>query len=209
MATLPRAAYIPFDTDMGLDPAVELAAGFLKRVGADEAAIVILPEKRVLGVSGPLQRFSRNRTVLTPRNANQSALAYGHPALVCAPGLKELELARRYTRDNPVVVVEDPSFSCGFWADEIGALNLVERRIHMTTRPERHRKILEGIDYAGTNGWGDAPGKRDLHRYLAELAEIDALDKNEILAHQLVHGRHGHYGSLTCLGREIDRARHG
>ncbi len=207
MATLPRAAYIPFSSDIGFDRAVTLAAGFLNHVGGAETAIVIAPRKRVVDFSPPLRRYSQGRTVLTPLNANRSALGYGHPALVYAPALKELELAQRYARDSPVVVVEDPSFSCSRWADEVGAMNLAEKRIHSVRRSENHQKILERIDFAGNNGWGDAPGKRDLRRHLAELARISELDKAEILAHQLVHGKHGNYGSLSYLGEEIDRVR--
>ncbi|NKY86547.1 hypothetical protein [Nocardia veterana] len=185
---------------------MELAAAFLSHQGAASTAIVIVPQMQILNYSSRLQRFSQNRTVLTPQNAHQSRIGYGHPALVYAPALKELELAQRYTRDQPIAVVEDPSFSCAAWADEIGAINLVERQVHSVSRSADHQKLLERIDFAGNNGWGDAPGKRDLRRYLAELAEIGALNKEEIMAHQLVHGRHCHYKSLTYLSDEIDRA---
>ncbi|WP_169812183.1 hypothetical protein [Nocardia xishanensis] len=208
MIALPRAAYIPFRRETGYDPAVEMAAAFLERLGACSSAIVIVPQKGTLDYSGPLKQYARNRTILTPRNSNQSPIGLGHPALVYAPALKELELATRYTRDSPIAVVEDQFFSCARWADEIGAVNLVELRIHSTERSVAHQRILERIDFAGDSGWADAPGKRDLIRHLGELAEIDALDKDEILAYQLIRGRYRYSEFLARLGEEIDGFQH-
>ena len=204
MSELPRAAYMPFRAELGFDPAVELAIAYLNHVG-DSGSIVVVPLTNTIRYSPPLERYSKRRTVLTPKNSNRSQIGYGNPALVYAPSLKELELASRYTRDSPIVVVEDLSFSCARWADEIGAVNLIEKRIHSTDRSAEHQQILEAIDWAGNNGWFDAPGKRDLHRALGDLVALGKLDKEEILAYQIVRGRHGHYNSLVHLGKEIDK----
>ncbi|MGY2025978.1 hypothetical protein [Nocardia gipuzkoensis] len=206
MTATPRAAYIPFRAEVGWDAAVELAAGFLVRAGADANAIVIVPQKGTLSYSTVLKQYAQNRPVLTPRNSNQIGIGRDHPALVYAPALQELELAMRYVRDHPIAVVEDPSFSCSRWADEIGAINLIDQKTHSIQRSPEHQRILERIDWAGNNGWGDAPGKRDLRQCLDELAQLGEIDKEEVLAYQLVHGRHGFYESLRRLGEEIDRA---
>ena len=206
MSELPRAAYIPFRAESGFDPAVELAIAYLNHVG-DAGSIVVVPLTNTIRYSHLLERYAKRRTVLTPRNSSRSRVGYGHPALVYAPGLKELELASQYTRDCPIVVVEDPSFSCARWADEIGAVNLIEKRIHSTHRSSEHQQILEAIDWAGNNGWFDAPGKRDLLRALDDLVALGKFDKEEILAYQIVRGRHGHSDSLIHLSKEIDKFR--
>ncbi|MBY8863166.1 hypothetical protein K7711_42325 [Nocardia sp. CA2R105] len=200
-----RAAYIPFRPEAGYDPAVELGVAFLDRIGAHTTAIILAPQKSSIEYSQPLKRYATNRTVLTPLNSNRIGGAFGRPTLVYAPALKELELAMRYAGDQPIAVVEDSSFSCARWADEIGAINMVERRFHAVDRSQEHQRILERIDFAGNNGWGDAPRLRDLRRHLGELQQIDALNKDEVLAYQLVRGRHGFYESLTHLGKEIDK----
>ncbi len=105
--------------------------------------IVIAPQICAVSCSTLLKQYVQNRVVLTPRNSNQSHIGYGRPALVYLPALKELELAMRYTRGDPVAVVEHPVYSCARWADEIGAVNLVEHRIHATQRSMQHQKLLE------------------------------------------------------------------
>lgn len=204
MVSLPQAAYVPFHPEIGFDRAVELAKAYLHEVGGNNA-IVVVPLKTTFEYSEPLKNYARDRTVLTPRNSNQNMIGIGHPVLAYAPALKELVLASRYAGEKPIAVVEDPSFPCTRWADEIGAINLVEQKVHTVQRAPEHQKILEAIDWAGNNGWGDAPGRRDLRRHLEELADLGALDKYEVLAYQIVRGRHGFGESLQRLSEEIDK----
>ncbi|MFR9774312.1 hypothetical protein [Nocardia sp. SC052] len=184
---------------------MELATEFLGQVGAAADAIVVVAQKGTLGYSGVLERYADNRTVLSPQNEHEVRIGYGHPALVYAPGLKQLELATRYVQDRPIAVVEDPSFRCVRWAEEIGAFDLVELKIHSSARSAEHQRILERIDRLGSDGWRDAPGKRELRLCLHDLLRLGVLDKDEIIAYRLVHGKRALYESLTHLGDEIDR----
>ncbi|MBF6352051.1 MULTISPECIES: hypothetical protein [Nocardia] len=116
---LPRAAYIPFQPEYGYNRAVELAIPFLDRVDA-RGTIVVVPQKNTLTFCAPLNTYAKGRPVLTPKNSNQSGIGYGRPALVYAPGQRELALATEFARNAPIAVVEDAGFSSSRWADETG-----------------------------------------------------------------------------------------
>lgn len=204
MTELPRAAYIPFQPEHGYDRAVEIAIAYLDRVGA-RGTIVVVPQKTTLTYCTPLNTYATGRPVLTPKNSTQSGIGYGHPALVYAPGLRELALATKFVRDAPIAVVEDAGISASRWADEIGAANVIEQRVHAVDRSAEHQRLLERIEFAGNNGWGDTYGLRDLRRLLGELQERSLLDKDEVLAYLIVHGKAHHYDALVRVGKEIDK----
>ncbi|MEV0111330.1 hypothetical protein AB0H42_34085 [Nocardia sp. NPDC050799] len=204
MTELPRAAYIPIQPEHGYNRAVELAIAFLDHVDA-RGTIVVVPQKNTLTFCAPLNTYAKGRPVLTPKNSNQSGIGYGRPALVYAPGQRELALATEFARNAPIAVVEDAGFSSSRWADEIGAVNLIEKRIHAVDRSAEHQQLLERIEFAGNNGWGDAYGLRDLRHLLGELQERSLLDKDEVLAYLIVHGKAHHYDALVRVGKEIDK----
>lgn len=196
------SVYIPFQPEFGYEKGVALAIAYFQREGLQP--IIVAPNKTVLEFVPPLKSFARGRTVITPMNTGRVAGGRGNPALIYAPDLKQLELGLEYARGNPVVVVEDASYSCERWADEANAINLLDRKVHSVERTAEHEEILKAIDWAGNNGWSDAPGKRDLLRHLGKLKAHGWLDRDEIIAYQLVKGRHGHYESLNRLSKLID-----
>ena len=42
--------------------------------------------------------------------------------------------------------------------------------------PEGLTEALDRLEFAGNNGWGDAPGKRDAKRILGEMRSVGSLD---------------------------------
>ncbi|AYJ49014.1 hypothetical protein [Rhodococcus sp. P1Y] len=204
-ADFPTAAYFPYNPDTGFDAPVQLAIAFVLR--HDPNPTILVPSIGSLSGTRSLESFAKKRPVLTPLNEGRSHAVRGSAMLVYAPALKELELAMRYGRRGSIAVVEDPSWLADRWADEIGAANLgsVPPRIHSVSRTPEHERILKAIDWAGNNGWHDAPGKRDLIRLLGELNGIGKLDKGEVVAYQLVHGRNHRYQSLLGLEKQVDK----
>lgn len=203
---LPTAAYFPSDSPYSAEASVELAIAFVLQ--HDPNPVVVVPYTRTLSWCEPLESFAKKRTVLTPLNDGRVRdNTRGRGMLVYAPALKEMELALRHSKGAPIAVVEDLAWSAEKWADEAGAANLVADppRLHSTKRTADHEKILKAIDWAGNNGWHDVPGKRDLVRLLGELQSIGKLDKAEVVAYQLVQGRHHHYTALVELEKQIDK----
>ncbi|WP_213575408.1 hypothetical protein [Rhodococcus sp. USK13] len=200
-----RSAFIPFDHEVGYERAVALAAAYFNEFGL--RPVIVAPNKAVLEFNERLKHYSKGRDVVTPMNENRSRVGHGVPVLIYVPALKELELGLRHANGAPVVVIEDQFNSCVAWADETGAINLLEAgKVHAVDRTPEHEELLEAIDFAGNNGWSDDYGKRDLRKLLAEAKRAGWLNKDDIVAYQLVKGRHHHYHSLVYLQEEIDKA---
>ncbi|WP_216892069.1 hypothetical protein [Nocardia alni] len=118
--------------------------------------------------------------------------------------MKELTLATKYTQEHPIAIVEDLSFSCRRWADEIGAINLVDATIHSIQRPSHTRRSWNGSTSLATTAGMTRPANETCAATSVSLP-ISALDKDEIIAYQLVHGRYKFFDSLTHLSQEVDR----
>lgn len=204
-----RAAYVPWVAELEGDPApVRAAAAFLADAAPDLEPVLVAPSRFMASQDAVSEFASGARVVVTPKNLDSVRDSHGSPVLVYKPTLKELVIAMRHRGAQPIAVVEANDISWAAWAAEIAALNLLDNTVLTPpTRTAAQRGLFDAIDHVGNNGWADDPSRRDLRRMLKDLSDLGPINKDELVAYQLVHPKHRarSFDALVRLGAEIGR----
>ncbi|MGQ0844334.1 MAG: hypothetical protein ACT4QF_09370 [Sporichthyaceae bacterium] len=122
---------------------------------------------------------------VTTRSRGSVTGPVGRPVLAYVPDERTLELAHRYARGSALCVVESVSFPVHGWARQTGAVSLLDGRV-LPALDASVATTLDGLKFAGNNGWGDKPGKRDAARLLGDLR--GRVDLDEVVGYILARG---------------------
>ena len=119
------------------------------------------------------------RPVVTERSGE---VREGGVVLAWCPTYKVMDKVYRLTK-SIVVLVEWPSSRFEGWAKLVGAYNVITRSVMQSGLTETRTAALEGIVWAGYNGWHDDIARRSTTARLEELAADGGYDRELVLAY--------------------------
>jgi hypothetical protein len=162
---------VPWVENLPLEDRAALAIDWITDRERDSGrrASVIVPLARTY--QEPIESFKKSRPWASVRSS--SKLGRG-PVVVFSTGMEGLDRAARLAQDDAVSYVAwgDDDWLPG-WAATVAAIDLLSGESVAPPGPDVE-SLLDDLDWAGNNGWFDAPGKRDALRLLKELADIGA-----------------------------------
>jgi hypothetical protein len=163
------ASVVPWVGNVPLEERAALAIDWITDRERDSGrrASVIVPQ--AITYQDPIERFKKGRPWASYRSSGK--LSRG-PVLVFSTGMEGLDRAARLAQDGAISYVAwgDDDWLPG-WAAAVAAVDLLSGEAVAVPGPNVE-SLLDDLDFAGNNGWFDAPGKRDALRLLKELADI-------------------------------------
>jgi hypothetical protein len=196
-----RAAWVP-DDDGGRtwDEAADLAAEWLLEQAAELGLTpMVVTPTRSQWQSGAevVCAWASRYGAVTPRT--NPLLSPGPKAVLAyVPSYKTLTLGMMYARDGAIAVVETIADPMIGWAMATGAVNLVLGATAGMFDSDTE-DLLEGISFAGNNGWTRGHGRTMALRALDRYGYIDP---NIVCGYMLAHGHHAE--SVEDLRKLLD-----
>lgn len=167
------AAWVPGTMDLA--EAAGLAVEWLEatRTANDGRPVLVTPGKTSYDGIAPIEDFKARAQWTTVLS---KSLVDPGPALVYVPVANELEYAMRLARGKPICVVETASFPLAGWAQELGAINLLNPEEAVAELQEAALKELDRLEFYGNNAWSDTFGKQQASRILPTLLQLGVVD---------------------------------